>query len=383
MAAALGLSRDDLDALLHSVESEPTADPVTGTLGFGEWEEIDEVLRRRFLAASAASAVAPSFVPDAASELLRPGRPGGQVGAGDVAAVRRMTTVLGDAGSEFGGGHLLVPTLRYVLDDVQRFLDGDAGRHRRDLDAAASEITQLAAWMAQDAGRDDLAADLYWKANSLGNDACDPELAATALRGLASMAGEKREFAEAVRLAEQAVDTAGSLDHPKARAYYACSLATAASLDGDKPLALASLASSQTHIERAVAAPGSSWASHYSPGRWAHEAGLILSRVGELDAAADHMHLSLDIHGLDRKRTRAMVLADLGVVRLKQGDVDTAMTTWAEFLECSAAVCSTRITSALKDMAARLARVGGTDATALRTRALEKIATIDSGSAAV
>ncbi|WP_228564393.1 helix-turn-helix transcriptional regulator [Catenulispora rubra] len=207
MAGALALTPTELDTLLHSVESEPPADPVTGTLGFGEWEEIDEVLRRRFLAASAASAVAPSFVPGAASELLRPGRPGGQIGAGDVAAVRRMTMVLGDAGSEFGGGHLLVPTLRYVLGDVQRFLEGDAGRNRRDLDAAASEITQLAAWMAQDAGRDDLAADLYWKANSLGNDARDPELAATALRGLASMAGENREPAEAVRLAEQAVDT--------------------------------------------------------------------------------------------------------------------------------------------------------------------------------
>jgi hypothetical protein len=197
------------------------------------------------------------------------------------------------------------------------------------------------------------------------------------------MAGEKQESAEAVRLAEQAVDVAGGLDHPKARAYYTCSLATAASLDGDKPLALAALASSQTHIERAVAEPGSSWASHYSPGRWAHEAGLILSRVGELDAAADHMHLSLDIHGLDRKRTRAMVLADLGVVRLKQGDVDTAMTTWDDFLECSATVRSTRITSALKYMVARLARVGGADAAALRTRALEQIAAIDAGPAQV
>ncbi|MGG7572883.1 hypothetical protein [Streptomyces sirii] len=46
-------------------------------------------------------------------------------------------------------------------------------------------------------------------------------------------------------------------------------------------------------------------------GRWAHESGMIISRLGDLDAAEEHLHLALDIHGLDRRRTRAIVLADL------------------------------------------------------------------------
>ncbi|MFG2833569.1 hypothetical protein ACGFYE_01115 [Streptomyces zaomyceticus] len=46
---------------------------------------------------------------------------------------------------------------------------------------------------------------------------------------------------------------------------------------------------------------------------------MILSRLGDLDAAEEH--LPLDIHGLDRRRTRAIVLAGLGTVRLRQGDV--------------------------------------------------------------
>ncbi|MFB7338607.1 hypothetical protein ACFCZ6_00940 [Streptomyces hydrogenans] len=32
--------------------------------------------------------------------------------------------------------------------------------------------------------------------------------------------------------------------------------------------------------------------------------------LGDLDAAEEHLHLALGIHGLDRRRTRAMILAE-------------------------------------------------------------------------
>ncbi|MFD0639637.1 helix-turn-helix transcriptional regulator [Catenulispora yoronensis] len=365
LASALLVTIDDLEALLHPVLADPTPVFAAGTLAAGDWEEFDEVLRRRFLA-STASTLTSLGVQIPAEAMGRPAGAGRRIGASDVASVRSMTKVLGDAASEFGGGHLLTPTLQYVTGNVQHMLDGQPGAHGRDLDAAASEITQLAAWMAQDGGDFDQAAQLYWKAHDLGCDARDPELAATALRGLSSMAGEQHDFAEAVRLAEMAVDAAGGLDHPKARAYYYCSLATASSLDGDRALALSSLELSRMQIEHAQTEPGSSWASHYSPGRWAHEAGQILARAGEMDAAAEHMRRSLEIYGLDRKRTRAMVLADLGTAQLKQGAVDAAVKTWREFLTCADGVSSTRIDKATREMVARLARVGGTDAEQLR-----------------
>ncbi|MGW5174817.1 NlpC/P60 family protein [Streptomyces sp. NPDC004082] len=55
--------------------------------------------------------------------------------------------------------------------------------------------------------------------------------------------------------------------------------------------------------------------------RWSRESGMILSRLGDLYAAEEHLHLALDIHGLDCRRTRTIVLAELGGVRLRQGDV--------------------------------------------------------------
>ncbi len=57
-----------------------------------------------------------------------------------------------------------------------------------------------------------------------------------------------------------------------------------------------------------LVAGSDSRAAHYSPGRWAHESGMILSRLGDLEAAEEHLQLALGVHGLDRRRTRAIVV---------------------------------------------------------------------------
>ncbi|MFI2073051.1 hypothetical protein [Streptomyces triculaminicus] len=130
------------------------------------------------------------------------------------------------------------------------------------------------------------------------------------------------------------------------------------------------LAMPETDIGKPAAAGGDSWAAYYSPGCWAHESGLILSRLGDLDAAEEHLHLALDIRGLDRRRTRAIVLADLGGVRLRQGNVDGAIATWRDFLNCADGIRPVKVQAALQDMRVRLRRYSGVpEAEELRERA--------------
>ncbi|MFI7095615.1 hypothetical protein [Streptomyces lydicus] len=176
--------------------------------------------------------------------------------------------------------------------------------------------------------------------------------------------------AEAVQLGEACVDYGRHLDNPRAVAYYEATLANAAAQDDDRRTATRHLAMAGTAIGKPATAGGDSWAAHYSPGRWAHESGMILSRLGDLDAAEEHLHLALDIHGLDRRRTRAIVLADLGGVRLRQGDVDGAMVTWRDFLDCADGIRSVKVQAALQDMRVRLRRYSGVpEAQELRERA--------------
>jgi tetratricopeptide (TPR) repeat protein/transcriptional regulator with XRE-family HTH domain len=338
------------------------ADTVTAVMLLGG----SDVDRRQFLAASAAVGLAALDLPDAEAVTRRANRPGPvAVGMGEVTAVRTMTTTLGDAASELGGGHARHLAVRYLTVDVKRWLDGRyTEKTGRELFAATSELVHLIGWMARDEGNQGLSQKYHLHSYRLAAEAGENELAATALRGLADQAIDLGHIPTAVRLAEACEQRGRKLANPKALAYYRNTYARAAAADGDHTTAAKLLTSAQAAIEHAPALPGQSWASHYSHGRWAHESGMIHAKLGDLAAAEEHLRLALDIHGLDRKRTRAIVLADLGHVQLKRGNTETALATWSEFLDCADGVQSVRIDDGLTNIAARLPSISDSSAAA-------------------
>ncbi|WP_455356306.1 tetratricopeptide repeat protein [Streptomyces sp. SYSU K217416] len=323
--------------------------------------------RRSFLSATSGYALSALALPDLESiaRRTRTAPAGGvRVGAGEVAAVEQMVRSLGDSAAELGGGHARHLAVRYLTEDVAPWLNGKYTEATgRKLFAATSQLVHLAGWMAQDEGNapenQGRAQQYYAHAYRLAAEAGDPELSATALRGMAVQAIDLGYRAEAVQLGEACVRYGRNLDNPRAVAYYEATLANAAAQDDDRQTAVRHLAISETAIGRPPTGSGDSWAAHYSPGRWAHESGMILSRLGDLGAAEEHLRLALDIHGLDRRRTRAIVLADLGGVRLRQGDVDGALSTWSEFVECADGIRSVKVHIAMDDMRTRLNRLRG------------------------
>ncbi|MDW4897797.1 tetratricopeptide repeat protein [Streptomyces californicus] len=371
----------DLDPVLLAAAQcagpEPApADTVASVVELGR----SDVLRRNFLAASSAYALSALGMPDPEGMQRRVNRAGAvRVGTGEVDAVRAMTKGLGDAAAELGGGHARHLVVRYLTEDVARWLNGTYNETTgRALYSATSQLVHLAGWMAQDEGNQGMAQQYYGHAHALAAEAGDPESSATALRGLAVQAIDlgPKFAAVALRLSERCVQEARTIDDPRAVSYYQTTLADAAALDGDRRTAGLALAAAQTAIERDPGRPpGESWASHFSIGRWAHHSGMILSRLGDLDSAVEHLEQALDIHGLDRRRSRAIVLADLGKVRLRQGDLDEALATWTEFLDCADGVRSVKIGEAAEDMSARLDRYRGVaEADALVRRAEHRVA---------
>jgi hypothetical protein len=84
---------------------------------------------------------------------------------------------------------------------------------------------------------------------------------------------------------------------------------------------------------------------------------MILAQLGDLGAAEDHLHHALAIHGLDRRRTRAIVLADLGEVHLRRDDTEAALAAWGDFLDTAEGIRSVKVTEAAASMRARLHRL--------------------------
>ncbi|WP_240634220.1 MULTISPECIES: tetratricopeptide repeat protein [Streptomyces] len=323
--------------------------------------------RRGFLATSSGAALSLLGVPDPEAITRRAANalPGAvRVGQGEIRAIHQMVTTLGDLAAEYGGGHAKHLARGYLTDTVGPWLRGRyTERTGRDLHAATSQLAHLIGWMAQDLGDDPAhqgeARQYYASAFRLADEAGEPELAATALRGMTvqSIGIGPRYRAEALALAERCMDHARELSDPRAIAYYQSTLAEAAALDGNHRLAVKALKESETQIERTADAPaGTSWASHFSIGRWSHSAGMILARMGDTTGARVRLHEAMEIHGLDRRRSRATVLGNLGEIHLQEGDLDGALATWTDFLDCAEGVQSVKVQAAAEDMRVRLGR---------------------------
>ncbi|MFC4514040.1 tetratricopeptide repeat protein [Streptomyces ehimensis] len=360
VARVLDLDLGTARASRSTVSEAGATDTVASVIQLGR----SDVDRRNFLAATSGYALSALALPDLDSitRHTKTARAGAvRVGTGEVAAVNQMVKALGDSAAELGGGHARHLAVRYLTEDVAPWLNGEYTETTgRALFAATSQLVHLAGWMAQDEGdgpeHQGRAQQYYAHAYRLAAEAHDPELSATALRGLAVQAIDLGSRAEAVQLSEACVRYGKGLDNARAVAYYEATMANAAAQDDDRRLATRHLALSESAIGRSPATAGDSWAAHYSPGRWAHESGMILARLGDLDAAEEHLRLALDIHGLDRRRTRAIVLADLGGVRLRQSDVDGALAIWSEFVDCAEGIRSVKVDKAADDMRIRLNR---------------------------
>lgn len=317
--------------------------------------------RREFLASGAFAALTALAVPDA-EQLTRPVRlaravGGVRVGAGEVAAVRRMTRFLGDAASELGGGHARHLAVRYLTNEVADWLRGRySERIGRDLRVAASQLVHLAGWMAADEGsQHGLAQRYYAYSYRLAVEAGDPEVSATALRGLAVESLQVGNAADAVRLSEAAAMWIRRLDDYRAVSYFHGTVAEAASLAGDRPTALHHLAESERAMDRAPKTNGESWAAHYTVAPWAQESAVTLRQLGDLAGAAEHLDIALGVPGL-RQRSQAINLVLLSDIHLRRGDFSGAIGAWEQFETAAGAVRSVRIDDAIRDLRHSLRR---------------------------
>jgi hypothetical protein len=335
-------------------------------LGFGEEplpegradtvEDVAEIGRayvdRRQFTRHAAYSLAALSLPHWA-EISERGRlaatsPGSRIGDSDVQAVTDMASMFSLADHRYGGGHARAAVHAYIAHDVTAFLRADACEAvRRRLHAVVADLVYLAGFMAWDDEDHVLAQRCYLAASRLATRADDPLTYCHALRGLSIQALHLGHHHNALALAETAYDAGRAQAQPRTRAFLLGQIAAAAAGDGDRHLALRQLTETERQLERSLSGPVEFGTYHRAALEL--QRGQILAFLGDLRGAGRAYTASLRHRHKQERRSRAMTLAPLAEVQLRQGHLDQACATWQTFLDNATQLHSARVRKAAEN----------------------------------
>jgi hypothetical protein len=223
------------------------------------------------------------------------------------------------SGDTYGGGHARSALVQYLRTELLRLLRaGGTTSVRQALYSAASESTQLAAWMAYDAGLHGLAQRHFIQAPGLADAADDRLLAASIVDAMSHQASFLGRYREAANMARAAGLGTKSVDVPILTAHFHAMEARALARLGDATGCDRAMGSAVEHFERHTPGEGPAWIGYFDSA----ELGHCHRDLGRPDKAIAHATDALDNASGDYARSDffvAMVLAD---AHLDRGDVN-------------------------------------------------------------
>ena len=188
-----------------------------------------------------------------------------------------------------GGGHLYASVVRYLQADMAPRLFGtDNGAGNTALFTAAAALTEMAGWMAHDAGRDASAQRHFGRALALVQVGDDHQLSAHILGSMSHLASYLGTPDEAIALARQgrAALHAGPVNPALEARMFALEARGVAGKDPADPAECARLLlRAEQALEDTPAAPASTWVSHFDEGSLASETTRCLRQLGDLEQA--------------------------------------------------------------------------------------------------
>jgi hypothetical protein len=262
--------------------------------------------------------------------LVRPGRDklglraaGLTVGASDIAALRATTESFATLDDQFGGRHARRAFVQFLRTDLAPLLAGVyPDSIGRELFAAASEATLLAAWMSYDAGSHGLAQRYFVQALRLAQAGDDAQLASTILDAMSHQATFLGRFREAATLARAAAIGVGANSTPRLSAHFLAMEARALAGAGDAAATERTLAQAVRLFEQ----PGGvdpQWIAYVDESELEAELAHCNRDIGRGKDAIRHAQLGL-AHNGGSPRSDYFVTMVLAIGHLLDNDVEAA-----------------------------------------------------------
>ncbi|MFE0774296.1 hypothetical protein [Streptomyces sp. NPDC058861] len=273
-------------------------------------------------------------------------RPPGSVEGPHVAALESFRL----ADRQLGGGHVYRSVVHYLTSVVAPGLFGstESGEDGEGVFGAAVVLTEMAAWMAHDAGRDDLAGGHFDRALRLAQSLSDVTAGANVLAGMSHLALQTQQVDRAVDLARSGLARLSAGPRvPALSARLHAMEARALARRDEGHGARQALDSARHALSLAASVPMSPWVAPFDEAALASETASALLDLGALDAAADEAARALALRDASRVRSRAFGQVTLARVLLAQEHVDAACQVGVELLTAGQSVTSLRLSSQL------------------------------------
>ena len=229
---------------------------------------------------------------------------------------------------QVGGGHLYARVIKYLQTDVAPRLFGtDDGADNGAIFTAAGALTEMAGWMAHDAGRDGAAKQHFDRALGLVQIGGDQQLGAHVLGSMSHLASHLGQSGEAIQLARQGqavLRTGRANPGLEARLLALEARGTAGEASKDSTACAQLLFKAEQSLAEIPAELPSPWVSRFDEGSLASEAARCMRQLGDLTEAQRQAERIITLRPSHRTRSRAFGQLALVAVLVARGQPEEA-----------------------------------------------------------
>ena len=258
-----------------------------------------------------------------------------------------------DADRQVGGGHLYATVIDYLHTEVApRLFGNDHANDGPRVFTAAAALTEMAGWMAHDAGHDGRAQQHFGRAFDLVEIGGDHQLGAYILASLSHLAHHLGQPDKALQLALRGSRTLrNGPPQPELDARLLAMQARGCAAHRESARCTQLLAQAETVLSGSHAEAPSPWISRFDEGSLASEAARCMRQLGDLtEARRRQAERIITLRPVERARSRAFGQLILVTVLIAQGKPDEACDVAHDVLDATASLGSFLVVHQLADL---------------------------------
>jgi transcriptional regulator with XRE-family HTH domain len=260
------------------------------------------------------------------------------------------------ADSHLGGGYLYGTVAIYLHEKVApRLFDVGQVVDQASLFAASAALTEMAGWMAHDAGRDQVAERHFHRALALARASQDSELGAHILGSLSHLAHHEGKSEAGLSYARQAWTLAGGSCHPAVAARLSALQARGHAALRQEKDAVHHLANAERALDREPAAAPSPWVSPFDRASLATEAARSFALLRQFNVARRQAEQVTQLRPTERTRSRAFANLMIASALIAEGKPAEACAMTGEILDATRNLSSYLVVQQLQRLDHRLA----------------------------